>query len=142
MKRPHRVPLARQAVAAFNELHAITGAGRYAFASTADPTQPFNKNALNDALRRLGYARDDMVAHGFRALASTPLNEMNRWPVEVIERQLAHQERNAVGRVYNRAMHWPQRVAMMQAWADHLDELRGRGKVVALPKRRKAGSRR
>jgi integrase len=141
MKRPHRVPLARQSVAAFDELRALTGAGRYAFASTIDAKQPFNKNAFNNTLRRLGYTHDDQVAHGFRALASTSINEMNRWPVDVIERQLAHQERNAVRRVYNRATHWPERVAMMQVWADYLDELRGRGKVVALPKtKRRKGS--
>ena len=139
---PHRVPLSRQALAVLDELRTITGTGRYVAPSTVKPKQPLHKNSFNDALRRLGYGHDDMVAHGFRALASTTLNEMNRWPVDVIERQLAHQERNKVRRVYNRATHWPERVAMMQAWADHLDSLRGRGKVVALPKgkSRKAGA--
>jgi integrase len=137
MRRPHRVPLARQAVATFKELRALTGRRKYVCASAADPKQPLQKNAFNDALQKLGYARDQMTAHGFRALASTTLNEMNLWPVDVIERQLAHLERNAIRRVYNRAIYWPERVAMMQAWADHLDELRSRGKVVALPKQKR-----
>lgn len=140
MKRPHRVPLSRQAIAILDEVRDITGTGQYAFTSTVKPKQPLHKNAFNDALRRIGYGHNDHVAHGFRALASTSLNEMNLWPVDVIERQLAHQERNKVRRVYNRATYWPERVAMMQAWADRLDELRGRGKVVALPKRRKRAS--
>ena len=136
MRSPHRVPLARQAVAILDELRTIAGRGKYVFASSVKPTQPFHKNAFNDTLRRLGYAHDEMTAHGFRALASTTLNEMNCWPVDVIERQLAHQERNKVRRAYNRATYWPERVAMMQAWADHLDDLRKRGEVVALPKRK------
>jgi integrase len=126
MRLPHRVPLSRQALAVLDEVRTLTGGGRYVFTSTVRPKQPLHKNSFNDALRRLGYAHDEMTAHGFRALASTTLNEMNRWPVDVIERQLAHQERNAVRCVYNRATHWPERVAMMQAWADHLDELRAR----------------
>jgi integrase len=140
MKRLHRVPLSKQAITVLNEVREITGAGQYVFTSTVKPKQPLHKNSFNDALRRLGYGHDDMVSHGFRALASTSLNEMNQWPVDVIERQLAHQERNKVRRAYNRAEYWPERVAMMQAWADRLDELRGRGKVVALPKRRKRGT--
>jgi integrase len=142
MRLPHRVPLSRQALAVLDEVRAITGAGKYVFPSTMKPKQPLHKNSFNDALRRLGYTHDDMVSHGFRALASTTLNEMNRWPVDVIERQLAHQERNKVRRVYNRATHWSERVELMQAWADHLDSLRSRGKVVTLPKKaRKAGAR-
>jgi len=138
---PHRVPLSRQALAVLDEVRSITGAGKYIFPSTVKPKQPLHKNSFNDALRRLGYGHDDMVAHGFRALASTSLNELGRWPVDVIERQLAHQERSKVRRAYNRATYWPERVELMQAWSDYLDSLRGRGKVVALPKRRKAGAR-
>jgi integrase len=140
MRQPHRVPLSRQAVATFNELRTITGSGKFVFASSVTLTRPVNKNAFKDALRRLGYAHDEMTAHGFRALASTTLNEMNQWHVDVIERQLAHQERNAVRRAYNRATYWPERVAMMQAWADRLDQLRRRGKVVPLPKKNRRKS--
>jgi integrase len=143
MRSPHRNPLARQAMEVLNELRSISGDGKYLFPSRVKADRPISENALNDALRRMGYAHDEMTAHGFRAMASTTLNEMNRWPVDVIERQLAHQERNAVRRVYNRATHWPERVAMMQAWADHLDELRALGKVVEMPKqasRRNSGA--
>jgi integrase len=140
MRRPHRVPLARQALAAFEELRALTGKGKYVCASAFDPKQPLQKNAFSDALQKLGYARDEMSPHGFRAVASTTLNEMNRWPIDVIERQLAHLERNAVRRVYNRAVYWPQRVEMMQAWADYLDQLRARGRVVRLKRKRSARS--
>jgi integrase len=138
MRLPHRVPLSTQVLAVLADLRVITGGGKYVFASTVKSTRPFNVNAPNDALRRMGYAHDEMTSHGFRALASTTLNEMNRWSVDVIERQLAHQERNKVRRVYNRATYWPERVTMMQAWADHLDELRDRGKALELPNKKTA----
>ena len=119
------------------ELRPLTGDSRFLFPSPVLTTdQPFGESGLNDALRRLGYPHDEMTPHGFRALASTTLNEMGQWSPDVIERQLAHQERNKVRRTYNRAQYWPERVAMMQAWADHLGDLRGRGKVVALPHRK------
>jgi integrase len=137
MREAHRVPLSRQAVALLTELRPLTGDSRFLFPSPVRTTdQPFGESGLNDALRRLGYAHDEMTPHGFRALASTTLNEMGQWSPDVIERQLAHQERNKVRRSYNRAQYWPERVAMMQAWADHLDDLRGRGKVVSLPHRK------
>jgi integrase len=140
MRREHLVPLSRQAVAAFGALRDITGKEQLVLASPINPKVPVNKNAFNDTLRRIGFAHDQHVAHGFRATASTCLNGMHdknnkkKWPVDVIERQLAHIEASKVRRVYNRAEYWPQRVPMMQAWADYLDELRQRGQVVALPK--------
>jgi integrase len=107
------------------DLHAITGDERWLFPSSHLPKQrPISENTLNGALRRLGFEPDEMVVHGFRAMASTNLNELGFAP-DVIERQLAHQDRNAVRRSYNHAQYWPERVAMMQKWADHLDELRG-----------------
>jgi integrase len=137
MRTAHRIPLAEQALAVLSELRPLTGDSRYLFPSPRLITdQPFGESALSLALRRMGYAHDQMTPHGFRALASTTLNEMSRWSPDVIERQLAHQERNRSRRSYNRAEYWPERVAMMQAWADHLDELRRRGKVVALPSRK------
>jgi hypothetical protein len=90
----------------------------------------------------MGFDQDRMVAHGFRAIFSTIANESGKWPSDVIELRLAHQERNKVRAAYNRAQHWPERVAMMQWCADHLDELRDRDNVVALPGKkttRKAG---
>ncbi len=133
MRRPHRVPLSRQAVAIIRGLQAITGGGRWLFPSVRTTTRPISENTLNAALRRLGYGSDQMSAHGFRGLASTRLNEMGRWNPDAIERQLGHQEADDVRRAYmHGAEFWVERVKMMQAWADYLDELRQAGKVVPL----------
>jgi integrase len=124
MKTEHRVPLSRQAIAVIKALRPITGERRWLFPSLHLPTQrPMSENTLNGALRRLGYGADEIVIHGFRSMASTCLNELGFAP-DVIERQLAHQERNGVRRAYNFAQYWPERVAMMQRWADYLDGLR------------------
>ena len=80
-------------------------------------------NTVNAALRRLGYARDEMTAHGFRAMACTCLNELG-WHPDVIELQMAHAERNKVRAAYNRAERLAERRKMMQAWADYLGRLR------------------
>jgi integrase len=137
MRRPHRVPLARQPLAIFRELQEVTGGGRWLFPSARTFARPISENTLNAALRRLGYASETMSTHGFRAMAATRLNEMGRWNSDAIERQLAHQEANAVRRAYTHsAEYWPERVLMMQAWADYLDELREGGKVVPLIKAR------
>ena len=131
MRRAHRVPLARQAVAILEELREITGSGRWLFPSVRSSARPISENTLNAALRRLGYGTEEMCVHGFRAMASTRLNEMGRWSPDAIERQLAHQEANAVRRAYtHNAEFWSERVLMMQAWADYLDGLRGAGRSV------------
>ncbi len=123
MDAPHVVPLANQAREILSELHAVTGSGRFVFPGVNNPKRPMSENTVNGALRRLGYDGSEVVAHGFRSTASTLLNEKG-WPADVIERQLAHAERNEVRRAYNRAKHLPERRKMMQAWADYLDELR------------------
>ena len=95
-----------------------------------------SENTLNAALRRLGYGSDEMSTHGFRAMASARLNEMGQWNPDAIERQLAHQEQDSVRRAYvHAAEYWPERVEMMQVWADYLDGLREGGKVVPLTKK-------
>lgn len=125
MRRPHRVPLSVQALSILKELQPLTSTGPYLFPSVSNFHKPMSENTLNGALRRLGYKGDEMTAHGFRAMASTRLNEMNKWSVDAIERQLAHQETNAVRRAYmHAAEYWEERVRMMQEWADYLDELR------------------
>ena len=135
MRRVHRVPLSRQVLDILRDLHPISGVGRFLFPSVRSPVRPMSENTLNAALRRLGYGTDEMTAHGFRAMASTRLNEMSGWNPDAIERQLAHQEQNDVRRAYvHAAEYWPERVKMMQAWADYLDELRQRGQVVTLAK--------
>ncbi len=133
MRRPHRVPLSRQAVAIIRHLQVMTGGGRWLFPSVRTTARPMSENTLNAALRRLGYGSDQMTAHGFRAMASTRLNEMGRWNPDAIERQLAHQESDDVRRAYMHAAEfWLERVRMMQAWADYLDELRDVGNIIPL----------
>jgi integrase len=124
-REPHLVPLARQAVTILREIQPLTGRGSYVFPSMRTGKRPMSDMALNAALRRLGYGHEEMTAHGFRAMASTRLNEMG-WRPDLIERQLAHVEKDSVRAVYNRAAYLDERRTMMQAWADHLDALRDR----------------
>jgi len=130
MKEPHIVPLSTQAVAILRELRPQTGGGQYVFPGVHSRARPMSENTVNVALRRLGFTGSEIVAHGFRSMASTLLNEQG-WPPDVIERQLAHAERNEVRRAYNRAKYLPERRNMMQAWADYLDGLRN-GNVVPI----------
>ncbi len=123
MGEQHVVPLSRQAKSILSTLKPITGSGRYVFPSLRTSARPISENTLGAALRRLGYSKDEMTAHGFRAMASTLLNEQGFAP-DVIELQLAHAERNEVRAAYNRAQRLPERRKMMQAWADYLDQLR------------------
>jgi integrase len=133
MRRPHRVPLSRQSLNILCGLRQVTGNGRLVFPSVRTVLRPISENTLNAALRRLGYASEEMSAHGFRAMASTRLNEMGRWNPDAIERQLAHQEANTVRRAYTHgAEFWSERVQMMQVWSDYLDSLRLGGQVVSL----------
>jgi integrase len=119
----HIVPLSRQAVVILRDLQALTGRGEYVFPSLLSATRPMSNNTVNTALRRLGYAKDQMTGHGFRAMASTLLNEQG-FPPDVIELQLAHVERNKVRAAYNRAQRLAERRGMMQSWADYVDQLR------------------
>jgi len=133
MDRPHRVPLARQAVNVIRQLEKITGQGEFLFPATTSVRRPMSENTLNVALRRLGYTKDEVTAHGFRTTASSLLNEMGRWNRDAIERQLAHQEQDEVRNAYMHAAEfWAERVEMMQAWADYLDQLRLGADVIPL----------
>lgn len=116
----------------------LTGSGQYVFPSIRSTQRPMSENTINGALRGLGYGNDEMTGHGFRAMASTCLNEQG-WHPDVIELQLAHAERNKVRAAYNRATRLSERRTMMQAWADYLDELRVGTKV--LPVRNGVGQR-
>ena len=126
MRRPHRVPLAPQSVALLRSLHNISGNRALLFPGARDPNRPLSENTLNAAIRRLGFGKDEMTGHGFRAAASSILNESGKWNADAIEAQLAHIEGNAVRRVYARAEFWDERVRMMAWWADRLERLRGR----------------
>lgn len=124
MHRAHIVPLSRQAVAVLRQLHALTGGRKdgLLFPTLRDPNVPMSENTLNKALDKLGFG-DRQTAHGFRSIASTLLNEAG-WHPDLIELQLAHKERNETRAAYNRALRIAERRAMMQAWADALDDLK------------------
>ncbi len=134
MREAHIVPLSSQAVAILREIEPLTARGRYVFPSLQTASRPMSENTINAALRRLGFDKDTMTGHGFRAMASTRLNEMG-WKPDVIERQLAHAERNKVRAAYNRAQYIAEREKMMQAWADYLDALRTGSNVVAIKRK-------
>lgn len=119
MKRPHIVPLSRQAMDVLRELKLLTGQERWLFPSRWDKSRHEKGRVLNTALKRMGYG-EVMTAHGFRAMAATTLSEQG-WPSEAIERQLAHVDKNQVRAAYQRSELLPERRKLMQAWADYLD---------------------
>ncbi len=129
-REPHLVPLSNQAVELLSALKLLTGRRRFVFPSLRGHDRPMSENTINGALRSLGYSGDEQTGHGFRAMASTLLNEQG-FPPDVIELQLAHAERNKVRAAYNRAQRLPERRKMMQAWADYLDGRRA-GNVVSM----------
>lgn len=124
MGRPHKVPLSRQVIALIEHLRPLTGDGRYLFPSQQTDDRPMCENTVNLALRRLGFGKTEMTAHGFRAMAATLLNEMGIWNPDAIERQLAHLDNSGVRRAYTRGEYWEERVRMMQHWSDYLAQLR------------------
>lgn len=123
MRLSHIVPLAEQAVCILKELHSYTGNGKYLFPSRNTVRKPIHYSTLLQALRLLGYDKEDMCIHGFRSMASTLLNELG-YNRDWIERQLAHKEKSASREAYNQAQYLPERHRMMQSWADMLDVLR------------------
>lgn len=131
MRRPHIVPLSTQAIevlATLNEhRHGVTD---LLFPGERDHEKPMSNNTILKALERMGF-KGRMTGHGFRGVASTLLHELGHRH-DVIELQLAHQERNAVSAAYNHATYLKERRVLMQAWADHLDELRRGAKVLQL----------
>lgn len=134
MRREHRVPLARQAIEILRELQTFTGDGRFLFPGTRSALRPISDGTLIAALRRLGYDKDEVCPHGFRATASTLLNESRKFSPDAIERALAHEDEDEVRKAYHRSAYWDERVLMAQWWADHLDVLRKGADVVPFPK--------
>jgi len=122
MRREHRVPLSRQAIAIIRSMEHVAEYSEYVFPSF-NPKKPLSENAVNGALKRLGYG-NVMTAHGFRTTASSLLNESGEFHPDAIERSLAHQDTNAVRAAYNRTQYWDQRIRMMQWWSDKLDLIR------------------
>jgi integrase len=123
MQEPHIIPLSTQAMEILEELHLITGRGKYVFPSARGPSRPLSDNGVRTALRTLGYTNEQISPHGFRAMARTILDEVLNFPLDWIEHQLAHAVRDPNGRAYNRTKHISQRQQMMQTWADYLDGL-------------------
>lgn len=130
MRVAHRVPLSRQVLAMLEELREITGHRRYLFPAQGKRDRPMCENTINLALRRVGFDSKTMTAHGFRAMASTLLNEQGEWNPDAIERQLGHAETDDVRRAYARGEHWEERVRMMDSWSDYLDRLRSGAKIL------------
>ena len=127
MRQPHSVPLSRQALAILTEMRQLSGSGRYVFPSVRTRARSISDNTINAALRRMGYSKEQMTAHGFRTSASSLLNESGKWNPDAIERSLAHMVAGSVRRIYNRSAYWKERVEMAQWWSDYLDELREGG---------------
>lgn len=122
-RREHVVPLSRQSLALFSATRELTCNGRFVFPAMGKRDRSLSENTATAALRRMGFSADEMTAHGFRAMASTLLNESGRWSPDAIERALSHRDGDQIRGVYHRGAHWKERVAMAQWWSDHLDML-------------------
>jgi integrase len=124
-RRDHLIPLSAQALILLEEIRPLTDRsnGSFVFPSIRTRSRPMSENTINAALRRLGYSKEQMTAHGFRSMFSTILNEQG-WSPDWIEMQLAHSPKDAVRSAYNRAAYMDERTKMMQHWADYLDGLR------------------
>lgn len=127
---PHIVPLSRQAMEILDELHPLTGSGRFVFPGARSNGRPMSDNAVLAAMRRMGIGKEEMSGHGFRAAARTILDEVLGVRPDFIEHQLAHAVRDPNGRAYNRTAHLPERRKMMQQWADYLDKLKAGADLV------------
>jgi integrase len=125
IKKDHFVPLSRQALGLLQELRAITGKGKYLFPNMRDRNRPMSNNAFLKAIERMGY-KGDMSGHGFRALAMSTIKEKLGYRHEVVDRQLAHVQKDKIARAYDRADFIDERRVMMQAWADYIDSVSGR----------------
>ena len=129
--RSHIVPLSRQALEVLRDILPMTGDGRFVFPSARSVHKPMSENAITAALRNMGYSGDVMTGHGFRSIASTMLNEKGYNP-DAIEAQLAHVPTGKVRAAYNRAKYLAERTTMMQDWANHIDALKSRARVIPI----------
>lgn len=131
MRRPHLVPLSRQAVEALRQLKTLNGNSTYLFRNQREPKKPMSNGAILMALRRLGY-QGKMTGHGFRALAMSTIKEKLHYRHEVVDMQLAHAKKNKVDAAYDRAQFIEERVRMMQRWADYLDKVKAEAELKRL----------
>lgn len=143
MRKAHHVPLSQQAIEILRAAKALTmRTTGHVFPSLRTSDRPISNNTMNAAMRRMGFASDEMTAHGFRATASTLLNEARdkrgkpMWSRDAIERALAHGDEDKIRGVYNRSPYWAERVEMAQWWSDYLDKLRKGADIVPLKRRR------
>ena len=131
----HLVPLSKQTITILRELHPLTGSGEYVFQVGNDPKKPMSAATINAALQRMGYdTKTQITGHGFRAMARTILHERLNIDPHIIEHQLAHAVPDNLGGAYNRTRFIEQRIAMMQKWADYLDELKAGAKIFSFNK--------
>jgi integrase len=124
MRREHKKPLSEAALSVLRLQHALTKNNRFVFPSLRSHSIPISENTLNGALRRLGFKQDEMTSHGFRASASSLLNESGRWSVDAIEVELAHIGADMVRRAYHRAAYWDERLRMADWWSEEVDTMR------------------
>ncbi|MFZ2620115.1 MAG: tyrosine-type recombinase/integrase [Alphaproteobacteria bacterium] len=132
MRVEHHVPLSAASISVLKQIKAIAGDNPFGLLLPSQNRQKnpmMCENTINNLIDKMGY-KGKLVGHGFRALASTTLNEAGKFKPDVIERQLAHKEPNATRAAYNHAEYWDERVVMMNWWADYLDALRVGGTVV------------
>jgi integrase len=139
MKNPHIVPLSPQALTILRELHQITGRGTYIFPSIRSTAKPISDNTMNAALRRLGYSKEEMVSHGWRAIFRTLADEVLQERIDIVEAQLGHQVKDALGRAYNRTSFLKERRDLMNRWGNYLDGLKNAKKIIPLVERTGSG---
>lgn len=132
MKKPHLVPLSEPALKVLRELHVVTGSGRYLFPSIRSTAKPISDNAMNAALRRMGFTKEDFVSHGWRAVFRTLADEVLQERLDIIEAQLAHQVKDALGRAYNRTSFIKERHQLMDRWGKYLDQIKPGAKIIPL----------
>jgi len=132
MKKPHMVPLSEPALKVLRELQSVTGSGTYLFPSIRTMSKPISDNAMNAALRRMGYTKEDFVSHGWRAVFRTLADEALHERLDIIEAQLAHQVKDALGRAYNRTSFLKERRQLMDNWGEYLDQLKQGAKIIPL----------
>jgi len=132
MRREHVIPLSPQSISILKQARALSRGSKFIFPALGRPDRPMSENTATAAMRRMGFTADEMTAHGFRAMASTLLNESGKWAPDAIERALSHKDSDKVRGAYHRGAHWQERVAMAAWWGDYLDRLRDGADVVQL----------
>ena len=123
MRRVHIKPLSKVALEVLQQQRQYVGGDGYVFPSELSKGKPISENTLNGALRRMGFSKDEMTAHGFRASASSLLNEAGLWNADAIEAELAHIGADQVRKAYHRATYWEERVRMVEWWADYIGNI-------------------